>query len=185
MRFALFKEVTKRRRKHKRRKLNAGGGVPRGDDDDDSDEDGEGDGETDGEGEDDPMEEERNKRMPDPPRRGARASTRARTADGENESQETMADETLADAMGLEKDLDEPIEDGLPEHRLTLFRQRMGDVMAYLRDNETDTLDNVIERVNRGLEPQHIFSTKEATAGLKRMENDNQVFVSGDMVFLV
>ncbi|KAH7104733.1 MCM-domain-containing protein [Auriculariales sp. MPI-PUGE-AT-0066] len=177
LRFALFKEVAKRQRR-KRRKL-AAGGAPRRGDGEDSDEDAEGDEEDETDAEE-AMEED--VRMPES-RRNTRAS-RARTSEAVDDSQETVAEATLADAMPVEKGIDSSAGEQLPLHRMRLFRQRMGlAIERWLAEALAATISDVIEKVNDGLESQHLFSTSEGTTALRVMEVEGLIMISENMVY--
>ncbi|KAI0726179.1 MCM2/3/5 family-domain-containing protein [Fomitopsis betulina] len=170
LRFALYKEVLKRKRKTKKRRLNNGGGNRHGSADSD---------ESDEESDEEEAEEEvpqEAQRMPMPAQ--AKRKERA-TPDGDagGSQDATMVDQVPAGTT----------EDGqLRPERLKLFRSRVANLFAgKLQDSDQFFFKDLLELVNEGLGTDALFGTQEATLACEAMGEQNDLMLSGDIVYKI
>ncbi|KAF9269946.1 ATP dependent DNA helicase [Marasmius fiardii PR-910] len=168
MRFALFKEVPKRKRRHKKRKLNTGGASrnvnSEGSGDDDSDE-GSGD-----------EEEPENNRMPDPSAANRQPSARP-------EEQDPVWGDMSQDVDMIPT----PAADGtISPERLELFRTRFLHAFKNtLQDADFAPLPDLVKAVNEGLGMNQLFGTAEATLACQAMQNADEAMISDNVVYRV
>ncbi|EPQ61063.1 MCM-domain-containing protein [Gloeophyllum trabeum ATCC 11539] len=178
IRFALYKEVLKRRRKHKKRKLNTGAarakGQREGSDDEESDE-----SESDDEG-----SQGQSTRMSMPPTQQGQAQA----APAAQESQDPIWGEDSQDAqMEVEQQQGGPAEDGgIRPERLKLFRTRLANLFATnLQDEEQIFLSDLLPMINEGLSTDALFGTGEATLACQAMTEANELMLSDGIVYKI
>ncbi|KAF8632620.1 hypothetical protein AX15_001822 [Amanita polypyramis BW_CC] len=172
LRFALFREVPRRQRR-KKRKLNDGNALRRGegpgsDEESESDESGD-------------EANQQNGRMSMPPQ--APANPESQDPIWGEDSQDVH----MADAIPQAPPLAAGSEDGqiLPE-RLQFFRTRLAHVFATrLQDVEQVFLTELVEIINEGLVTDVLFGTREATLACKAMEADEQLMISEGIVYKI
>lgn len=171
MRFALFKEVPKRQRRKKRKMVNGTvNGTRKGDE-----EDAEGSSEDESDGEEDGDEGEQ-QRMTTP----AVVQT--------NQTQDPIWGEDSQDVqMNVEPQqaLPSPEADGeLTQNRLQFFRTRLANLFATrLQDREEIFLNQLLEFVNEGLPMDQLYGTAEATAACSAMQENDELMISGGIVY--
>ncbi|KAG6875296.1 hypothetical protein C0992_004386 [Termitomyces sp. T32_za158] len=193
MRFALFKEVPKRQRR-KKRKLNDGGAVRKG-------EDREGSEDTSDESDDEmdvPVE-----RMPIPPPHAPSSTSNQPAQDPVwgDESQIAQMDTSQPETSALSG----PGSDGKirPERsvalsillvtaliflsiRLQFFRSRLASIFAtLLQDDEQIFLADLLKFVNEGLTTDSLFGTAEATAACQMMQDNEELMISDGIVYKI
>ncbi|TFY67727.1 hypothetical protein EVJ58_g1419 [Rhodofomes roseus] len=175
LRFALYKEVLKRKRRTKRR-LNNGKRNRQGSADSDESEE-ESDDEEDAE--DAPQSPPRME-MPAQAKGKEKAVPEGQPADpvwGEGSQDATMVDQVPAG----------PTEDGqLRPERLKLFRSRVANLFANkLQDSDQFFLTDLLQLVNEGLPTDALFGTAEATMACDAMGEQNELMLSGDIVYKI
>ncbi|OCF31031.1 minichromosome maintenance protein 3 [Kwoniella heveanensis BCC8398] len=209
LRFALFKEVLKPERR-KRRKLNPGQNADDSDatDEEDDEEDGEGDEDISGGVTTSQRERarEKNRRMEGgPPRRGGASTPRSAAASagpGANGNDEDDVDMGEAEAsLGLAADEteDEPASTSasatVPETdaeissaRLNLFRTRLSNIFetdAQISSEGMIDLDDLVPKINEGLEMGEMFGNREARIAVARMGERNEIMFADGTVYKV
>ena len=193
LRFALFKEVI--RRKHrKKRKLNSGvAGAHEGDEDEDGEESDESD-------EEEEEEEEAPKRMEMPKGKGKSPTPVPAkpkpVADHDPDVQ--MGDGDGAPPAGLDNGGVRPerwvihlrlscrIYSSFPSRRLRLFKERLAQLFrTTLVDEDQMYLSTLLQMINQGLSNEELFGTEEATAICEIMTNDNELMLSDGVVYKI
>ncbi|KAF9243837.1 MCM2/3/5 family-domain-containing protein [Melanogaster broomeanus] len=177
MRYALYKEVAKRRLKRKKRKLNRGGATTgRGEDgsQDSSDE------EDSGEDDEPPEVAERMDAHPQQPNGGQPTNNQgSQDSLWQDDSQDLQMDE-VPPAVGPAQD------GGVSPGRLQLFRSRLANLYATrLPDEEQVFLTELLEMVNEGLPTDALFGTAEATAICQIMTDSDELMLSDGIVYKV
>ncbi|EKM83502.1 hypothetical protein AGABI1DRAFT_66172 [Agaricus bisporus var. burnettii JB137-S8] len=172
MRFALFKEVPKRQRR-KKRKYQNGVAARKGDEDAEggSDEDSE------DEGSGDETEEQR---MSTP-------AARDQTQDpiwGEDSQDVQMEVEPQPGPSAAPISV-APVADGkIRPDRLQFFRTRLANLFATrLQDTEEIFLVQLLELINDGLPTEQLYGTAEATEACNAMQENDELMVSGGIVY--
>lgn len=208
MRYALYKEVAKRRRqKRKKRKLNHGGATAgKGEDgsQDSSDEDSD--------------EEDEDDEQPETPERVNLPQQQPKAKGGklpeQPESQNSLWQDDSQDVrvVAVPAAAADPVRDGVqPEryvkqpsssrdttadptklffpffhYRLQLFRSRVANLFASsLQDEEQIFLAELVELVNAGLPTDGLFGTAEATAICKFMTDSDELMLSDGIIYKV
>ncbi|KZT23858.1 ATP dependent DNA helicase [Neolentinus lepideus HHB14362 ss-1] len=177
MRFALYKEVLKRKRKVKKRKLNNGGarakGQRDGSDDDDSDDD---------ESDDDMLQSQQRMSMP-PAQQGQNGA-----APSAQESQDPIwGDDSQETQMVVDQPQAGPTENGgIRPERLKLFRTRLANLFATsLQDSDEVFLADLVPMINEGLATDTPFGTAEATLACQAMTDANELMLSDSIVYKI
>ncbi|KZT65572.1 ATP dependent DNA helicase [Daedalea quercina L-15889] len=178
LRFALYKEVLKRKRRAKKRRLNTG--APRRHGSADSDESEE-ESEEDEDGAEELAQAPPRMEMPAQAKGKEKAAAGARDADpvwGEGSQEATLVEQQAPGG---------PTEDGkLRPERLKLFRSRVAGLFASkLQDREEFFLRDLLELVNEGLPTGALFGTAEATMACEAMGERNELMLSGDIVYKI
>ncbi|KAG6331169.1 hypothetical protein ID866_7918 [Astraeus odoratus] len=182
MRYALYKEVARRRRhKHKKRKLpgtQQGTEGPQDSSDDSSDEDDQ---------EDDQAEAQPERmKMPAEP---ALQPKQATTSQGSSLWQDDSQDMQMSDAV-----LSTPVAEssgatqnsGVRPDRLQMFRSKLANLFSTrLQDEEQIFLTELLEMVNDGLPTDALFGTAEATAICQSMTDSDELMLSDNIVYKV
>ncbi|KAH8100493.1 ATP dependent DNA helicase [Cristinia sonorae] len=173
LRFALFKEVAKRRRHKKRHLPRAPGAAAAGDDEDED---------ASGEDEEDEDEEDvaQDQRMEMPQPKGKEVPDRqARDPVWGDDSQDVE--------MGDGDVPEEPQgEGGISKERVALFRKRLAKLYENeLRDEEQFYLTSLVELINNGLTTKELFGTAEVTAICQVMTDDNELMLSDGIVYKI
>ncbi|EJD04325.1 ATP dependent DNA helicase [Fomitiporia mediterranea MF3/22] len=169
LRWALFKEVLRRKKHIKKRKLNTGAAVAHGEDEDEE-------GEEDGEGSEEEEEEEATQtdRM---------VETMAR------QKQKEVTPAPVHDDMQMPVDHPPagPTEDGsIAPDRLRLFRQRLASVFSTkYQDEEQVFFAELLPHINEGLPTNTLFGTAEATAACQAMSDQNELMLSDGIVYKI
>ncbi len=176
LRFALYKEVLKRRHRRKKRKLNQGGaaGHPDGEDGDGSDE-----------SESDEDEAPARMATPKPAQADAGEKDKSKPADPVWGAESQDIDMDDGGAQG--KAAAEPSDDGtIPAARLTLWRTRLAKLFSTsLQDDEQWFLVDLLATINEGLTTDELFSTAEATAACQAMSDVNELMLSDGIVYKI
>ncbi|PVG02771.1 putative MCM3-subunit of pre-replication complex [Serendipita vermifera] len=186
LRFALFKEVQKKKSSNKRRKLNTGKA-----EDSSSEESGEEEEESEESSEEETQTTARTRtsgrpsaatRAPAPRRSKASSTNVSSSALDTSYAQTSQTQDT--DMM----DLDESQEGSVrvsPE-RYELFRSRVAEAfVGKFAEAEGVTTAEMIEAINAGLAPQHAYGTIEANHILQMMSDKEEVLVSDDIVYKI
>ncbi|KAJ4476585.1 MCM2/3/5 family-domain-containing protein [Lentinula aciculospora] len=183
MRFALFKEVPKRRHRRKKRKLNHGGAVRKGtesgDDEEDSDEEEE--------------EPESPQRMDAPARAAAPPDREPQDPIWGDQSQDVdMMDNAPAQSEEVRKN--NRYLPSFSQGRYTLkhiprtksFRSKISHLWSTaLQDMEQILLKELLPMVNEGLSTDELFGTKEATEILQIMQENDELMLAEDVVYRI
>ncbi|KAI5124471.1 hypothetical protein M0805_008354 [Coniferiporia weirii] len=164
LRYALYREVIKRKKHTKKRKLNTGAAATGGEESDDED----------GEGSEDDEEQTQTERMPD-----VFAKPKAATPVPKDVDMQTPRDEPPAPAG--------PTEDGgVRDERLKLFRKRLAALFSsVLQDEEQIFFAQLLEMLNEGLPTDELFGTAEATAACQAMSEQNELLLSEGIVYKI
>ncbi|KAH9919104.1 ATP dependent DNA helicase [Fomitopsis serialis] len=174
LRFALYKEVLKRKRRTKRR-LNNGNKNRQGSADSD---------ESDEESDDEDAEE-----LPQsPPRMEMPAQAKGKEkAVPDGQAADPVWGEGSQDATMVEQVPAGPTEDGqLRPERLKLFRSRVANLFANkLQDSDQVFFKDLREMVNEGLPTDALYGTAEATMACEAMGEQNEIMLSGDIVYKI
>ncbi|KII93706.1 hypothetical protein PLICRDRAFT_102086 [Plicaturopsis crispa FD-325 SS-3] len=176
MRFALYKEVLKRKSR-KKRKLNHGGEARRGDEAGSDEESGD---EEEEEEEEDAAAAERMV-IPEAPKAKD-------AADGQPSQDPIWGNESQDAGMDIEHPAPaQPSEDGaIRPDRLQLFRGRLSNLFGVqLRDEEQVFLPQLLEMINDGLPTNALFGTAEATAACLAMQEVNELMISDGIVYKI
>ncbi|PCH33329.1 ATP dependent DNA helicase [Wolfiporia cocos MD-104 SS10] len=174
LRYALFKEVVKRKRRTKRR-LNDGRIARHG-----SEESGES-----GDEEDEEEEEE------DAPPQRMEAPAPAKGAEKGVPEPRRDADPVWGQGSQADEDMqmDEPgpAADGrIRPERLRLFRTRLANLFATrLRDTEEFLFTDLLQLINEGLSTDELFSTDDAKLACEVMTEANELMLSGEVVYKI
>lgn len=73
-----------------------------------------------------------------------------------------------------------------PTGRFDLFRSRLAHLFATkLQDTDQIILSDLVEMINEGLDTDSLFSTDETTAACKTMEAQEELFMSGEVVYKI
>ncbi|KAK2462004.1 hypothetical protein APHAL10511_006467 [Amanita phalloides] len=170
LRFALFREVQKRQRR-KKRKLNDGHAVRRG----------EGSGSDESESEESGNEEQQNGRMSMPPQvvRNAESHDPIWGEDSQDVQMSDAAPQAQPPAAGTDGGEIRP-------ERLQFFRTRLAHAFATrLQDAEQVFFTELVEIINEGLGTDVLFGTGEAALACKAMETEEQLMVSEGIVYKI
>ncbi|PFH50774.1 hypothetical protein AMATHDRAFT_60425 [Amanita thiersii Skay4041] len=176
LRFALFREVPKRQRR-KKRKLNDGNAVHRGDE-------GESDEESDGD-ESGRESEAQDGRMSMPPQ-----------APGNEDSQDPIWGDDSQDVQMSDAVQQAPppattssLTNGewqIRPERLQFFRSRLAQIFTTTLQNEEQVfLEELVQMVNEGLGTEALFGTREATEGCKAMQEQDELMISEGIVYKI
>lgn len=184
MRYALYKEVAKRRRqKRKKRKLpgakHGGNGSQDSSDEDSSDEDGE---------EDPTPPQTKRMEMPAPPP-PAPAPNQAQASQGSSLWQDDSQDLQMPDVTPTVPETSAsgsvPV-NGVQPDRIQLFRSKLANIFATrLQDEEQVFLHELVEMINDGLPTDALFGTLEATTICEIMSNSDELMLSEGIVYKV
>ncbi|KAF8559368.1 ATP dependent DNA helicase [Imleria badia] len=185
MRYALYKEVAKRRRqKRKKRKLNHGGAsAGKGEDgsqDSSDEEDSDADAEED-EDDEQPVAAER-VNVPHQQPTGGQVPAQPGTQNSlwQDDSQDVRMATVPATAAVPARD------GGVPPERLQLFRSRVANLFAtHLQDEEQIFLAELVELANAGLSNDALFGTAEATAICQIMTDSDELMMSDGIIYKV
>ncbi|KZT06300.1 ATP dependent DNA helicase [Laetiporus sulphureus 93-53] len=175
LRFALYREVLKRKRRTKRR-LNDGKMRQRGSDKETSEDD----------------ESESDEEAEEPARMRATAPTakgkeKAMPQDlprdpvwGEGSQDVQMEEGPVSASAG-------PADDGrIRPERLKLFRSRLAQLFATtLQDEEQFFFATLLQHINESLSTDELFGTAEATRACEVMGEANELMLSGDIVYKI
>ncbi|KAL5534587.1 hypothetical protein ACEPAG_1050 [Sanghuangporus baumii] len=167
LRWALFKEVLKRKKHTKRRKLNTGAAVVRSSDSEDED--------ADGSEEEDEEEATQTERMPDVAR------------EKEKEMTPPLVHEDIQMPLDQPPTLSGPTQDGgIAPDRLKLFRQRLAALFSTkYQDEEQVFFEELLPEINEGLSSELLFGTVEATAACQAMSDQNELMLSDGIVYKI
>ncbi|KAJ7596741.1 MCM2/3/5 family-domain-containing protein [Mycena floridula] len=167
MRFALFKEVPKRRHR-KKRKLNTGGAARKGSENPDGSDD-ESEGDDSGDDADPPA------RMSLPPASPKAAAPPQDPIWGdESQDVEMQTDEQPADPSKIRKE------------RLQIFRSKVAKLFSTrLQDEEQVFLTDLLQMVNEGIPETDLFATSEATAACQAMQDNEELMISDGIVYKI
>ncbi|KAF9452593.1 MCM-domain-containing protein [Macrolepiota fuliginosa MF-IS2] len=173
MRFALFKEVPKRQRR-KKRKLTNGVSARKGEEDAEGSSEEESDDEENG-------DETEEQRMSTPP--AAPAPPKDQTQDpiwGEDSQDVEMSVEPQPVPIAAAASL----AGTLHPDRLQFFRARLANLFATrLQDAEEIFLDQLLEFINEGLPTDQLYGTTEATEACNAMQENDELMISGGIVY--
>ncbi|KAH9836495.1 ATP dependent DNA helicase [Rhodofomes roseus] len=175
LRFALYKEVLKRKRRTKRR-LNNGKRNRQGSADSDESE------------EESDDEEDAEDAPQSPPRMEMPAQAKGKEkAVPEGQPADPVWSEGSQDATMVNQVPAGPTEDGqLRPERLKLFRSRVANLFANkLQDSDQFFLTDLLQLVNEGLPTDALFGTAEATMACDAMGEQNELMLSGDIVYKI
>ncbi|KAM6498007.1 MCM2/3/5 family domain containing protein [Amanita muscaria] len=173
LRFALFREVPRRQRR-KKRKLNDGNAIRRGE--------GSGSGDSSSEDVESGDEgDEQNGRMSTAPQ----APVNQESQDpiwGEDSQDVEMTDE----ASQLPPTASGSKDGQIRPERLQFFRTRLANVFATrLQDAEQVFLTELVEIINEGLATDALFGTREATLACKVMEGEDELMINEGIVYKI
>ena len=203
MRYALYKEVTKRRRhKRKKRKLPRQGGGDASPDssDEGSDEDDEGDQQD--EAESRPERMEMPAQPPVPPNKATPASQGSTIWQDDSQDLQMSDAATIApsgESSGAAQNnsgipparcVSTPCVDPEPElcfaGRVQMFRSKVANLFSSrLQDEEQIFLTELLEMINHGLPTSDLFGTTEATAICQIMSDSDELMLSDGIVYKV
>ncbi|KAH8120538.1 ATP dependent DNA helicase [Phellopilus nigrolimitatus] len=166
LRWALYKEVLKRKKHPKKRKLNTGTATAGADSD-----------EEDGEGSDEDEDQAQTERMSDIPEKPAAQKKQPTPAP---KDVDMSVDDGPPAPAG-------PTEDGgIRGERLKLFRKRLAALFSStLQDEEQIFFNQLLEMLNEGLPTDELFGTAEATAACQAMSDENELMLSEGIVYKI
>ncbi|TIB92621.1 MCM-domain-containing protein [Wallemia mellicola] len=199
LRFALFKEVIKVGKGKtgktaagkKKRKLNTGGGAEPSDSEMDEDEEGDGDASEDSdEGDEEGMQQDGQEMQQD----GQENDDAQAAAMLDNSMMDTsMNFDNLASARTTPAPAAPPapsaptsVDDALTPQRVALFKTKFADALQSTFDGEEAvSVEDAVQEVNKGLGTDALFGSTEAMKVLERMNDENEIMLSGGIIYKI
>ncbi|KAF9821811.1 hypothetical protein IEO21_00241 [Rhodonia placenta] len=176
LRFALYREVLKRKRRTKRR-LNNGKSARRGSNDGE---------ESSGDEDDDEDDDETGPQSPSRMEEPQQAKGKEKAAPDHQNADPVWGE----DSQDIQ--MQEPAPAGITEdgrirpERLKLFRTRLANLFATtLQDGEQFMFTDLLELINQGLPTEQLFGTAEATIACEVMGEAEELMLSGGVVYKI